>query len=362
MTPNTIPDLMNNTPGQPVRVNRIDAITAIQGGQVNFPLLDAMEYMNTVSEQRSGVSRSAMGLNPDTLHDTARGMMSMMSAAQTRIRFIARTFAETGMKDLFLGVHDCLRANATSEQTVRLRKQFIPINPATWAIRDNMEIEIGNAGGRDYDLAALTNIMEIQAQAVQAQGGLDGALVTPKHLLHTFQRIVARSGLKNGENYMNDPATYQPAPPSDPMASPEAMKVQAELQGKLQVEQVKVGANQQAEANRLQWEIQKAQQEMQLAAQKAQAEFALREQEMGQKHQIEIMKIQAELEAKQRQLDAEISTREKIALMEVTLKQRELAQQDENEKLAIMADAERADLDREVNLNIPDVHIGGDPG
>jgi hypothetical protein len=38
------------------------------------------------------------GLNPDTLHDTAKGALALITAAQKRVRLIARIFAETGIK------------------------------------------------------------------------------------------------------------------------------------------------------------------------------------------------------------------------------------------------------------------------
>jgi hypothetical protein len=63
-----------------------------------------------VAESRSGIVRNAQGLNPDTLHDTAKGALALITAAQKRVRLIARIFAETGVKDLFLGVHALLRS------------------------------------------------------------------------------------------------------------------------------------------------------------------------------------------------------------------------------------------------------------
>jgi hypothetical protein len=61
--------------------------------------------------------RNAQGLNPDTLHDTAKGAMMLLSAAQKRTRMIARVLAETLIKPLFLGLHSCIREN--SQATAR---------------------------------------------------------------------------------------------------------------------------------------------------------------------------------------------------------------------------------------------------
>src|SRR5690606_17175822 len=112
-------------------------------------------------ELKTGVMRSASGVNPDSLHETSSGMLAMMNQGQLRVRYMARHMAE-GIKDMALGVHKLVRENATIDQMVRLRGSWVPINPAAWSLREELEIEIGSAGGREYDVAALSQILSIQ--------------------------------------------------------------------------------------------------------------------------------------------------------------------------------------------------------
>jgi hypothetical protein len=83
-------------PGAPIRSATGDAVRPISAGQLGFDVFGAMEYVSVMGEQRSGVVRNAQGLNPDTLHETAKGALAMISQAQKRVRMIARVFAETG--------------------------------------------------------------------------------------------------------------------------------------------------------------------------------------------------------------------------------------------------------------------------
>ena len=83
-------------------------------------MFGALEHMSTVAEIRSGVVRNAQGLSPDTLHETKGGMQLMVAAAQKRVRMIARVFAETGVKDLFLLIHAVTRTMPTPGAKVRL--------------------------------------------------------------------------------------------------------------------------------------------------------------------------------------------------------------------------------------------------
>src|SRR5690606_26922049 len=105
---------------------------------LSFEPYQALEYFNTVAEQRTGIVRNAQGLNPDTLHDTAGGAFALMAAAQKRLRLIARIFAETGLKDLYLGVHATIRESATAERMVKLRGKWVPVDPSKWGERNDM--------------------------------------------------------------------------------------------------------------------------------------------------------------------------------------------------------------------------------
>jgi hypothetical protein len=73
--------------------------------------------------------RNAQGLNPDTLHDTAKGAMMLLSAAQKRTRMIARVLAETLIKPLFLGLHACIRRTARPPKRPSFSAKWVPVRP-----------------------------------------------------------------------------------------------------------------------------------------------------------------------------------------------------------------------------------------
>ncbi|WP_454762042.1 portal protein [Caulobacter segnis] len=159
------------------------AVIPVQSSGLNFDTLAHLEYFATVAEQRTGVVRNAQGLNPDTLHDTAKGAEQLMMLAQKRMRMIARTFAETGVKDLFLGVHALLRQHATKQRMARLRNKWVPVDPASWSVRNDMTIEVGlGSSGREHDLLVMDRVTNMQAAIVQAEGGYNGPLVTAQNI------------------------------------------------------------------------------------------------------------------------------------------------------------------------------------
>lgn len=259
----TISDLLNNTPGRPVRSRTGDAVRPIGAGSLNFDVQGALEYIATMGEQRSGVVRNAQGLNPDTLHDTAKGAQALMSAAQKRVRMIARVFAETGLKDLFLGLHDLLRNHATEAETAKLRGSWVPIQPASWRRRKDMTIDIGvGSGGRMEELiafrelaATMQNVMELQAQLTG--NPLGGPYVTPKNFYEFGKRYIERLGIKSVDAVWTEPAAeqmmamLQPQQGQDPMAAEVAKE-----QGKMQLEVMKLQSKADIERFKAQLEAQ----------------------------------------------------------------------------------------------------------
>lgn len=240
----TVSDLINNIPGAPIRSNDGQSVRPLTSGGLGFDVMSALEYVSTLGEQRSGVIRSVQGLTPDTLHDTASGALAMLSNAAKRIRLIARIFSETGVKDMFLGVHATLRENATANAKFRVNRQWIPVDPSTWGERDDMEIEVGvGSGGTQQDIVALNMLAGLMEKVVQMQGGTQGPFVVPEGLYELLQKYQDKLRVKG--QFFADPAAQQPQPKGP---DPKAMEVQAKAQAdqaKTQIEQGKLQLDQQ---------------------------------------------------------------------------------------------------------------------
>lgn len=331
----TIQDYLDNRPGVPIRAQGADAVIPVNNGGLNYDPLAHLEYFSTVAEQRTGIVRNAQGLNPDTLHDTAKGAQQLMMMAQKRIRMIARTFAETGVKDLFVGVHALMREHSTKQKMIRLRNKWTPINPTSWSVRNDMTIEVGlGASGREHDMMVMDRVLGMQATAVE--GGLMGKLVTPKNLYNGVIRATEKAGLKNPEAYWTDPDSIPPAPPQEP---PEIQKAKIDAQ-------VKQG---------------QAAQQAQLDQQKMQQQGALDTEKMQRDHELKISQMQQEMGLKREQLAAELQLKREELQAELQLKAQEM--QANNAIQAQQAERGDARADRETDANISStVKPGGEPG
>lgn len=270
-TTDTLGDLLNNTPGRPVRSKTGDAVRALGGGSLSFDVFGAMEYMSTVSEARTGIVRNAQGLNPDTLHETARGAQFLHAAAQKRVRMIARVFAETGLKDLFLLIHAVSRTMPKPGAMVRLRGKWVQVDPTEWGDRNDMSIEVGvGSGGAEQEIQALERVIDAQEKLVALQDGeTNGPWITADNLFNTAKRLIERVGLRNPERYVSDPKLSEAAkgPPPPPPPDPAMVKVKAEI-------------------DLARWE---AEERFKLERAQMNAEFALKRQQMNMEARLKLL-------------------------------------------------------------------------
>lgn len=342
---NTIPDLLRNEPGVPVRSKNGEAVRPISAGPLNVDTWAALEIASTMAESRSGIVRNSQGLNPDTLHDTASGAIALMGMAQRRVRMIARVFAETGFKDLYLGVHAMLRANYTPDHAApsfKLRKQWKEVHPADWDERTEVNVHVGvGSGGKDHDLSVATQRLEMMQSLVTLQGGLEGPLVDAKNAHAALIKWEQSTGDRNPDGYWSDPSD-----PKAPQPQPKPDPAMAEVQGKMQLEQAKMQAKAQGDA-------QSAQASLQLDQAKHQAQMQMDAEHGSQKLELQRQQMQMEGQMKAQQAAAELQLRREIAAEELQLK-RELA--------LLQAHQTHEHNMAKVSASVQQVQVGGEPG
>jgi hypothetical protein len=225
-----IDDVLNNETGAIIRMRApgmVQPLTTPFVGQAAFPM---MEYMDQIKEDRTGMSKAAMGLNADALQSSTKAAVNAtISASQGRIELTARILAE-GMKKLFKGILFLTITHQDKARMVRLRNEWVSIDPRFWdaSMDANINIALGN-GDTNEKLQALMMIMSKQEQILQ-QLGPTNPLVTPQQFSNTLRKIVELSGFKDATSFFqNIPADYQPPTPT-PKPSPEEVLAQVQAE------------------------------------------------------------------------------------------------------------------------------------
>ena len=277
----TIQQLMQNEPGLPVMSHDGNSVRALGSPGLGFEPTMALEYFSTVAEGRTGIVRNAQGLNPDTLHDTARGAAALMSMAQKRTRLIARIFAETGVKDMFLGVHALIRRHGTMADKVRLRGKWVDVDPSQWGERKDMTIEIGvGSGGREEAMRNGAELMALMEKIITMQGGTKGPMVTLDNAYNAIQRYIEKGlGFRSADPFISDPKDAEQQEPEAPPPDPKMV----ELEQKMEIERQKMA-----------FEQQKAQEEFALDRERMQIEADLKREQMAAEMQLQREKMEYE--------------------------------------------------------------------
>ena len=229
-------DLLTNRPGGVVRTKGSpgQVMMPMQTQTINQQAFPLLEYLDTVREQRTGITRYSQGMDADSLNKTATGVNVILTQAQMRVELIARIFAETGVKDMFTKIFELVVKHQDKERIIKIRNTFVPFRPMEWRNRCNISINVGlGTGSRDQQLSILNNILQTQLKALELQGTPAGPMVNLRNIYNTLSKIVENAGLKNAGLFFTDPDVgMQQMPPPQPPQPTEFEKVsQLQVQG-----------------------------------------------------------------------------------------------------------------------------------
>ena len=235
-------DLLTSRPGGVVRTKQppSQVMFPMQNQTISQQAFPLLEYLDTIRETRTGITRYNQGLDADSLNKTATGVNAIMTQSQMRMELIARVFAETGIKDLFRRIFELTCKYQDKERVVELNNQFVPVKPTEWKNRFNISIVVGlGSGSKEQQIVMLNNILERQLQAFQLQGNREFPMVSLKNIYNSLAKIIENAGLKNVENYFVNPdmgkgmVTPPPEPPLTPIEKIEFTRIQSEEKRKI---------------------------------------------------------------------------------------------------------------------------------
>jgi hypothetical protein len=282
-------DLLDAQAGGVIRVRQPGMIQPLAGASVGGEIRPLMDYLDTIKEQRTGMSAASQGLDANALQSsTASAVAATVRGAQIKLESYARTMAETGVKDLFKGILALVLKHDTNEKMLRLNNSFVPINPAEWKSQFDTIVQVGLGTTDDETkIAFLTQIAAKQEQILM-QLGADNPLVSAPQYVNTLRSIAEIGGFKDADQFFNPPQV---------VAQTLAMQKQQAAQQQPQQDPALMMAQQ------------KAQMDMQLAQQKAEAEIALKRERMQAELELEREKMIMEMDIRRQELEAEAQLR-----------------------------------------------------
>jgi hypothetical protein len=260
-------DVMNVETGAVIRARQIGAVQPIATPFVGQQALGVMAYLDEIKTQRTGISRASQGLDADVLQSTTNAaVQAQLSSSQERIEMIARLFAD-GLKRCFMGVLQLVVQHQDKPMIIRLRNQFVPIDPRGWDAAMDMIVNIAlGRGSDDQRMSFLAQIVAQQKEVIQSYGPFN-PLVDLQQLRDTLAEMTRLAGFQDpsrfwkeinpqeAQAFMQQMQQGQNKPdPATLLAQVEAEKIKADIvinAAKQELERQKAAAQADLERDRL---------------------------------------------------------------------------------------------------------------
>lgn len=298
----TADSLEDNTPGAAILVrdrSQFELSRAVDfTADKSFPM---MELLDKKVEENTGVSRAGQGLDTNALRKsgqtTATEMSIIQSGKNARTEMVARIFAETGVSRLFKIVLNLVSKHQPRERIIRLRNQWVPMDPRGWPEMD-VQVSVGlGIGDKAEQMFQADSVLQTMAELQQTPFA---NLIDAEKVYNAVKRKFNAAGIKNVDDFLNEPGQLEQQPEQP---SPEEQKLQAEMQ----MQAAKLQGEQQLAQLRIQLERDKAASQQQLAEQKAQFEADLAERKMQFEMEMAAQKMRFEQSLASRKQETDLS-------------------------------------------------------
>jgi hypothetical protein len=266
-----IDDVLNNEIGAIVRMRQAGSVQELTVPFTAGQTLSALTYMDQLVENKTGVSRASMGLDPDAMQSTTKAAVQATIQAQAgQVEVMVRNLAD-GMKNLFKIMLHLHVKHSDEEQMMRMNGRFIPVDPSVWNADMDVSINVGLGTGREEEkMMALQQAFQIQQQVYTQYGPFNG-MVSLTNIRNTLSDMLAAAGIRNSDRYfapitpeveqqllmLQQQAQQQQAQGTDPnqaFLAAEQMKAQAKVQSdmmKLQLDAQKAAAEDDRERDKM---------------------------------------------------------------------------------------------------------------
>lgn len=206
-------------------VNLADALDATQdiirmrgpNGLVPVPALDAgpsvLSFLNYCDQSRSERGGASLEMQSSAMqiasNQTAAGIDRQYSTKEARAAMMARTFAETALRQVWLSAHYLLRTHWGGEIAAKIGGQWVQADPSKWRPRTGVVVHVGESRSQTMQRAGMLSQV-MTAQATLVQGGKGGGVLTDdSRVYNAFVDWCYANQLRAPERYFIDPGSPQ---------------------------------------------------------------------------------------------------------------------------------------------------------
>jgi len=175
-----------------------DFIQAMPKYEMSSETFNLIEFVNSWSEQKTGITKYNQGLDSSSLNKTATGITKIMAASQQRLRKMARDGAENGLIPLYKHLIELNTKHLDREFTFRVANEFFDFKPDD--IKGEFDVMItSNIGLQDKQLT-IQNLMIMLSNILPQLMQL--GVASPVGVFNTAKQVIQEMGFNNTEKYI----------------------------------------------------------------------------------------------------------------------------------------------------------------
>ena len=275
-------DLISSRPGGIVRMRAPGMVQPIVPPRLADSAFPLRSYMDSVREMRTGMSKASMGLDADALQSaSAIAVNATVSAAQSKVEMIARVFAETGVKRLMKCILQLVQKHQQQPRIVRLRNEFVGINPQLWESEFDVSVNVGLGRGDARQRQAVLAQVAAKQEEILTKLGMDNPLCTLAQYRGTLAKMLDSSGFKSSDEFFLDPENLPP-------------DLQQRISQKMEMAQSQADPTVEIERQKIEIDRAKNEAEIALKREKMMAELEMKREEMRMKFELRRQEMQFE--------------------------------------------------------------------
>jgi hypothetical protein len=214
-------DLLTARPNGIVRAKAMNAVQRLDNPLLGAPFYNLLEYFDTMKQNRVGARDFGQAVDPNALNAKAHTAELVASAAQERINLMARILAETVVKQMFWKILELISKHQNRAQVVKLRNEWVQIDPREWKDRFNMTVTVGLGTGSQQ---AVVNNVNALAGIMAGMVKLGYGRVVSEENVYYLGHLAAKATFpKDANKLFTDPSKL---PPPQPAPDPEMLKLE----------------------------------------------------------------------------------------------------------------------------------------
>lgn len=196
--------LLNNVPGS-VITGKAGGLKDISPKPFNPSSLAILEYVDTVKENRTGITKYNQGTDVSSLNKTATGISLIQSAAMQRMELIGRIFGELGVKDFYLKCVLLYQKYLKKPFIAKVLGKEQEVSPDM--IQGQIQATVNMGVVASVGVEEVTKIERILEVLFKVNEFFPGIL-TPETVHNMMSRYIGASGFKNVDDFIGDIKEY----------------------------------------------------------------------------------------------------------------------------------------------------------